>query len=243
MPTATRTWRVFDAATPVLTCEYSFGPGTANALAVRGAAGIIVVSPPCGIADGVYDELAAYGKVVGLVASNAFHHMGLPAWKARFPEAAIFAPAQSIARVEKHARLRGVRPLADAKDLAGPRVELVDMPHYKTGEVLVRMQTERGLAWYVTDVIMNLPALPPNPIVKVLFSVSGSGPGLRFNNIAPLFMVADKAALRRWLRDEFHKAPPRWILPAHGDLADLSTMPEAATAMFGASPRETSVPL
>jgi hypothetical protein len=39
-------WKVFDEKTPVLTYLYSFGPGTANALAVGGADGLLVVSPP-----------------------------------------------------------------------------------------------------------------------------------------------------------------------------------------------------
>ncbi len=235
MQTTAHGWRIFDAGTPVLTYEYSFGPGVATALAVGGAGGVIVVSPPCRVPDGVLEDVARYGKVAALVASNAFHHLGLAEWKARFPDAALFAPAQSIARVEKHSRLRGVRPLADAQAVAGARVELVDMPHYKTGEALVRIISERGPVWYVTDVIMNLTSLPSNPVVRFLFRASGSAPGLRFNNIAPLFMVADKAALRRWLAEEFRKAPPAWLIPAHGDIVDFSARPDAGTALFGAA--------
>jgi hypothetical protein len=40
--------------------------------------------------------------------------------------------------------------------------------------------------WYVTDIIMNLSALPRNPLVNALFRVSGSAPGLGFDNLAPL---------------------------------------------------------
>jgi len=107
------------------------------------------------------------------------------------------------------------------------------MPHYKTGEVLVRIATGRGLVWYVTDVIMNLRVLPKNPVVKLMFGLSRSGPGLRFNNIAPVFMVKDKAALRRWLADEFRKSPPKWLIAAHGDIADFTVNPEAGSALFG----------
>jgi hypothetical protein len=45
------------------------------------------------------------------------------------PGAAIFAPAQSIARVERQSSLSGIRPLADAAAITGTAVELVDMPH------------------------------------------------------------------------------------------------------------------
>lgn len=225
-------WKVFDAHAPILTYEYSFGPGTANALAVGGQAGLVVVSPPCRAGSGVFDDLSRHGPVRALVASNAFHYLGVAEWKARFPEAAIFAPAQAIARVERHSKLHGIRPLAEAASIAGPRLELVDMPHYKTGEALVRITTERGPVWYVTDIVLNLPALPAHPIIRLLFKLSGSAPGLKLNNIAPVFMVRDKAALKRWLAAEFDKAPPGWLIPTHGDIVECASNPDAVRKLF-----------
>lgn len=233
MNKTTHGWKIFDAETPVLIYEYSFGPGTANALAVRGEGGLFVFSPPRRAESGVYADLAPYGKVAALVATNAFHHMGLAEWKETYPDARLYAPAQSIARVERKTRLRGVRPIAEAASLAGPRIELVDMPHYKTGEALVRIRTSRGLAWYVTDWMMNMRELPPNPVAKLVFRLSGSAPGLKFNNLTPLFMVQDKRALKGWLKREFDQAPPQWILPAHGEVADVREDAGAARALFG----------
>ena len=228
-----RSWKVFDAKTPILTYEYSFGVGTSNALAVGGKDGLILVSPPCRVGQSVFDDLARYGTVRALVASNAFHHLGLPAWKARFPNAAVFAPAQAVARVEKRTGLSGIRTLADAGSVTGPNLELVDMPHYKTGEVLVRIKTDRGDVWYVTDIIMNFPVLPKHPIAKVVFGLTGSGPGLKFNNVSPLFMVKDKQALRKWFADEFRKVPPRWLIPAHGSIVDFAADSSAHRSLFG----------
>ncbi len=225
-------WKGFDADVPILTYSYSFGPGTANALAVGVAGGLVIVSPPYRAADRVFEDLRPYGPVLALVASNAFHHMGIPEWKRRFPDAAVFAPAQSVARVGRQTRLSGIRTLADAAAITGPGLELIDMPYYRTGEVLVRVKTVRGVVWYVTDIIMNMPALPEHPIVSILFRLSGSAPGLRFNNIGPLFMVKDKAALKRWLAAEYEKDPPRWLIAAHGDVADFEAEPEAARKLF-----------
>jgi hypothetical protein len=222
METTAHDWRIFDARTPVLTYEYSFGPGLANALAVGGKAGLVVVSPPLHAAPGVFDDLAQYGPVRALVASNAFHYLGIPEWKARFPDAAIFAPAQSIARVERRTSLADVRPLSEAGSITGPALELIDT-------------TTRGVVWYVTDVITNMPELPQNPIARFVFRVSGSAPGPRFNNIAPLFMVRDKAALRRWLCDEFRRAPPAWMIATHGDVVDFAKNPEVGRTLFAAS--------
>jgi len=229
--TATR-WKVFDAHTPILTYEYSFGPGTSNALAVGVDGGLVVVSPPCRVSAGVFDSLSQYGTVRALVASNAFHYLGISEWKSRFPEAALFAPAQAIDRVERRTKLTGFRPLADAAAITGPRVELTDMPHYKTGEVLVRIASDKGLLWYVTDVILNLPRLPDNPVVKLLFRLSDSAPGLKLNKIAPLFMVRDKLALKRWLAAEFDRAPPAWLIAAHGDPVDCVANRDAILKLF-----------
>jgi hypothetical protein len=225
-------WRIFDADAPVLLYEYSFGPGTANALAVRGGGGLVVVSPPCRVGAGVFDDLARYGTVAALVAPNAFHLMGIPEWKKRFPAAAVFAPAQSVARVQRRTRLHEIRPLAELTPLASPRAEFVDMPHYRTGEALVRVRTGRGLAWYLTDIVMNLQRLPNNPIASMAFRLSGSAPGLRLNNVAPLFMVRDKAGLKRWLAAEVENAPPAWLIPAHGEIVELGSDPGPLRRLF-----------
>ena len=124
------------------------------------------------------------------------------------------------------------RPLAEAAPVTGSRVELIDMPHYRTGEVLVRAASARGLVWYVTDIVMNLRALPPNPLVRLLFALSGSGPGLRLNRLALLFMVRDRAALKRWFAAELDKSPPRWLIPAHGDIVDCETEARALGRLF-----------
>lgn len=227
-------WNVFDAQTPILSYAYSFGPGTANALAVGCEGGLMVLSPPRKAA-GAVEDLEAFGAVRALVATNAFHHMGLAQWKARLPAAGLFAPAQSIARVERQTGLRGIQPVDNARAIAGPRLELFDMPHYKTGEVLLRIDSARGLVWYVTDVIMNMRELPRHPLARLMIKLSGSAPGLRYNNIAPLFMVRDKAALRRWLAEEARKKPPRWLIPAHGDIVDCEADSAAVRGLFAAA--------
>ena len=74
---ATRSvWSVFNADLPVLVTAYRFGPARVNALAVGGRSGLIVLSPPYRVQQRVFDELASYGPVRALVASNAFHNMG-----------------------------------------------------------------------------------------------------------------------------------------------------------------------
>ena len=215
-------WKVFEAETPVLTYTYAFGPGRVTSLAVGGAEGLFVMSPPYRAPQSAFDDLAKHGEVRALVATNAFHHMGIPEWKARFPNAAVFAPEQAVARVREKTGIATVEPLASAAALAGERLELVDMPHYRTGEVLVRFETSRGRAWYVTDIILNVRRMPRNPIFNLLFRMTGSAPGLKWNQVGPrLIMVKDMRALRRWMREEFDRLTPRWLFATHGEIVDV----------------------
>ena len=213
-------------------CEYSFGPGSAAALAVSVNGGVLVASPPCNVEAEVFGALAERGPVRALVATNAFHTLGLAPWKARFPAAAVFAPQQSLQRVTKVSGVAGIRPLGEAAAITGERVTLVDLPYFRTGEALIKVSTAEGLIWYVTDIILNLPRLPPHPLFNVLFRLSDSAPGLRLNRIAPLFMVRDRSALRHWLANEAGREKPRWLVPAHGDIVELGAAPTSLEALF-----------
>ena len=233
MSTTPNGWEVVDLDLPLLTYRYSFGPGIASALAVGVDGGVAIVSPPFDAAEGVYADLKPYGDVKALVASNAFHYMGLVAWKARFPNAPIYAPSQSLARIEKQSKLRGIQPLAKAGSLA-KHLELVEMPHYKTGELLVRITRSGRPIWYVTDVFMNLPELPPQLVFKLMFRLSNTAPGLKFNNVGAMFMVRDKRALKKWLLEQATSAPPSRVLVSHGDHFDVSPDGKELRAMFEA---------
>ena len=227
-----QTWQVFDADTPVLTCSYSVGPAVSNALAVGTPGGLVLVSPPYRASDAVFEGLRKYGPVRALVASNAFHYVGIPEWKATFPDAKVFAPAQSVRRVKKKTGIEDVKPLAEATSITGERLELTDMPYYRTGEALVRIHSARGLAWYVTDLILNIRELPRNPLLKLLFKLTASAPGLRFNKVGPKLMVRDGRALRAWLKEEYERTKPRWLIATHGAIADLEAEAEAVQRLF-----------
>jgi hypothetical protein len=211
------TWTVVEPSLPALTLTYSLGPVIATSLALVVEGGVVLVSPPCNVADAVYTDLGQHGPLRALVAPNAFHSTGLAPWRERHPDVPIFAPAQSIARLEKSTKITGIRPVAEAAGRIGDRAEIIDMPHYKTGEILVRWRGEGGWVWYVTDVAMNLPVVPKG-LFGLIFKWTGSCPGFRRNAVAAMFMVKDKRALYGWLAEQADKTPPALIVPAHGDL-------------------------
>jgi hypothetical protein len=216
----------------VATFEYSSGAAIATALAVEVGGGLLVASPPCRVAPDAFEALAARAPVRALVATNAYHTLGLAAWKARFPEAAVFAPPQSLQRVTKVSGVAGIRPLNEAAALTGERVALIELPYFRTGEALIKVRAAEGLLWYVTDIVFNLPRLPSHPLFAVLFKLTNSAPGLRVNRIAPLFMVRNRPALWDWLAAEARRDKPRWLVPAHGDAVDLAATPTRLEGLF-----------
>jgi hypothetical protein len=215
------TWTVVEPTLPALIHTYSFGRGLANALALTVEGGIVLVSAPRNVTDPLLTDLAARGPLRALVAPNAFHSLGLVPWKERYPDVPVFAPAQSITRLQKTTGLTGIRPIGEAGGLLGDRVEIVDMPHYKTGEALVRWRVSAGWAWFLTDVVFAVPELPRGPFGLAL-KWTKSGPGFRRNAIGGFFMIKDKWSLYRWIEEQAEKTPPSLVVPAHGDPVELA---------------------
>jgi hypothetical protein len=228
---ASSTWTVVEPSLPALTNTYSFGPGHANALALVVDGGVVVISPSANPTPELFVDLEGRGPVKALLAPNAVHTMGIAPWKARYPDVPIFAPAQSIPRIEKTAKVGGIRPLAEAAKLVGDRVELLDMPYYKSGEVLVRWRTEGGWAWFLTDVALAFPELPKGPF-GVAMKWTKSGPGLRRNAISGFFAVKDKQALYAWIREQSEKTPPSLVVPCHGEPVKLADPVAGIRAAF-----------
>lgn len=213
----TAAWELTGDNDAIRTLTYSFGPGVARSFAVRGPKGWVVVSPACKPTEAQFAALEESAPIAALVAPNAFHYLGIEAWKNHAPNAKIFAPAQSIARIQKKTGRVDLASVAEAAEYCGSDLVLDDMPHYKTGEVLTRVRDERGPIWHVTDVIFNWPSLPPSLLIKFLFSVlTDSAPGFKLSGPAAFLMMRDKKALYHWLKEETQKAPPVRIVPSHG---------------------------
>lgn len=210
-------WKGVEGTKDIQTYEYSFGHGLARTFAVLGPKGWVVVGAAAGADEPVYAALEKRGPVAAIVAPNAFHTMGVKPWHERFPSAKVFAPAQAIARVTKKSGVEGIAPVADAGEVCGDAVELLDMPHYKSGELLVVAPSSRGPVWHVTDVIFNWPTVPPGFIVKLFFTVlTDSAPGFKLSGLSAMFAMRDKRGVYRWLKELAEKAPPARIVPSHG---------------------------
>jgi hypothetical protein len=218
METTANGWNVLDRAGAVLWREYSFGPALATTLVFRGAGdGLVVISPANNLDSGALDELKDFGNVVALVASNGFHWLGHPSWRKQFPQARSFSPAQGIARIAKKLPDLGPFESLDAlAPLVGAHASVVDAPGYKMGNAFAMIRGKGGTYWYPSDLMANMPKLPANFVFRTLMSLTSSAPGYRLFRPAVWLGVKDKQVVRSWIDDEFAKAAPTTVVPAHG---------------------------
>ncbi len=218
MQTTANGWRVLDEQRPVLSREYSFGPGMATTLVIGlGDGRLMAVSPASGLSEAAHRDLKAYGEVVALVAPNAFHHLGVESWLKRWPNARGYAAQESLARLNKKCSAGAVfQPLSALGPL--PEGVLIENPPGLRGSDLVlRVSTQQGWLWYFNDLLMNLRALPTQPLVRLLFALTGAKTGLSAPRLPKLLHVRDKQATGQWLLSEIDARPPAIVVFGHGE--------------------------
>jgi glyoxylase-like metal-dependent hydrolase (beta-lactamase superfamily II) len=219
-------WNVIDSDAAVLWREYSFSKGAyATMFVFRGTDGLVVVSPGSRMDPRALDALAELGRVRALVANNAFHHMGQKEWRARFPDAESYCPPGAVAALNKKAPGVPFRPLTELA--LPPNARWEDVPGYKTGETILRVDAKRGPVWYTGDLLTNIQRTPGPPL-SWLFSLTDSAPGFRLFRLGVWVFIKDKKAVRQWMLNRLEKEPPAIVIPAHGPAVDASDVAEQA---------------
>jgi glyoxylase-like metal-dependent hydrolase (beta-lactamase superfamily II) len=210
-------WRVISERAWVF--EYAFAKhGTANCVALRLAnGGVVVLSPAQGMSEGAYSDLARLGPVTALVATNGHHHLGIGAFRKRFPDARVYAPTLARARIAKKNHEAGeLNPLSELLPQLGEDVVIREAPHTRSGEIWAFFKCDVGYVWFVSDILVNIEPLPQALIPRLIFKLSGSGPGYRVFHAALALMIKDKKAMLRALLADAEAHPPAVVVPAHG---------------------------
>lgn len=227
-------WTTLSEEPLVLQREYSFGAASANTLAIGlPNRKLLLVSPPAGLSATELQSLTDHGEVVGLLAINGAHHMGLPLWRSAFPNATTYATAKARARILKKCDAPGqLASIEQLQPLLGDKIDVVAADGCKIGDVIVRVQTERGVLLYVGDFIANIQTLPKSLLFRLMFKLTDSGPGLKVFGIFFKFFAADRAALRDFLIREIESRPPAILVPGHGDIVARAGLGDTLVSML-----------
>lgn len=228
-------WKIIDQEGGVLTLAYEFARGSfATTFAARmGNGQMLIVSPCIGLTDALCAELQQYGDVGAIVANNGFHYMGQREWRTRFSNARCFAPSDALKRIAQKAPDAGAfEPLNALAELVGPRIQFREVSDTKIGESWFWVKIDTGYVWYVSDILINLPALPSAFVRRMLFKVTKSAPGFQVFNLMLKMSVKNKAATLHQLFEDMSSYPPTVIVPAHGAVLSYETVASDARALL-----------
>jgi hypothetical protein len=186
-----------------------------------GDGGLLVLNASTDMSDGDFAELDALGKVRALVAPGAFHNMGLPAWSARYPDAGIYGPAAAAKHIAKvHPKLA---PLQDLRALAAilpPDVEAFEVEGCGQPDVLLVVRRADGTTWFTNEIITNWAGWPNALVFRLLFKLTGSGPGLNVNTMALMFIKGKKPVVKAFHEGKLASHPPTRLVPCHGEVLE-----------------------
>lgn len=187
--------------------------------------GLLVVSPGTDLSDGDFAELDALGTVRALLAPGAFHNMGLPAWSARYPSAGLYGPAAAAQHVAKvHPKLA---PLQDLRALAAvlpPDVEAFEVDGCAQPDVLLTVRRGDGTTWLTNEIITNWASWPTSLMFKLMFKLTGSGPGLNVNTMALMFIKGKKPMVKAFHEAKLASHPPTRLVPCHGEVLEDTSL-------------------
>lgn len=213
-------WSILDRDAGVLSYTYTLSSSSANAFVARyDGDKLLVLSPPCGLSEGAFTDLEAFGAVESVVANNGFHHLGQAEWKKRYPSASFYAAPAAAKRIKKKNPDAGdFAPLSQLIQKLGGEVAVIDAHADKCGERWAYAKVANGYAWYASDTLANIPKLPKALPVRLVMKLTKSAPGYRVFGLALKFITSDKRALLRALQDALRARPVAIMVPAHGGI-------------------------
>ncbi len=217
--TTTSNWTTLHAERGVWIHEYKFSKeGFAHTFVVRMAdKKLLVLSPGSDMADAVFQELDSLGEVAAIVATNGFHHLGIPDWRRRYPGARCFAPTAAARRIAaKNPDAGSLEPLSALKGVIDADIVVREVDKAKRGELWLSVETPGGHIWFVSDLLANLPHLPESFVMGLVFKWTKSAPGYKVFHLALMFLVKDRRAALRSMLDALETHRPCMVVPAHG---------------------------
>lgn len=154
--------------------------------------GELVFHSPIAMEEGAMREIEAWGTPAYIVVPNGGHRLDAPAYKKRYPQARVVAPAGSREKVA------AVVPVdlsyADfPKDDDSVRLEHLHGVADSEGAMLVR--SPDGVSVVLNDVMFNMDT-KKDFLGWFFTTLMGSAPGPRVSRLAKMVFVKDKQALR-----------------------------------------------
>jgi hypothetical protein len=185
-----------------------------------GDGGLMAISPGTDVPPEAFDALDRLGVVKALVSPGAFHHLGMPHWKARYPNAGLYGPTSAIAHIAKqHPGLEAVKPLDALRPLLSAEFDLGELDGCTHPDLFLAMTRDGETTWFSNEVLTNSADYPQNFLFRWAFKLTGNHPGIQANTLTALLIGAKKPLVRAYYERKLASVPPTRLVPCHGDVA------------------------
>ncbi len=226
-------WEAIDERAGLYALEKTVESGWCwRALAVRcGDGASVLVSPIRGTLERSAESLDPIGKPALALAPNHFHHLGLREARERYGVACA-ASSTAAKRLQKQ-HGRPFEPLDAVRERLPAGVTILEPPGTKTGEVWLRVETDRGVAWAVCDAFFSVEN-ELKGMTGLALRATGTAPGLRIGSTFLWLALADRRAYRKWLEAQLEADAPRVLIPSHGAVVVDDALPDRLRALAAA---------
>jgi hypothetical protein len=219
-------WEPVDAEKTVWTAKYRCPGFIAHTSAFAAKDGqLILYSPgaslvsrlPEGIPDAQLPPLA--------LLPNAFHYLGLKAWKEKYPGMTAVASSRAMSRLRKKG-VSGLQDLDLLKNKLPDNVSILEPPGIRFGEMWLRVSGSGGVAWIVCDAFFNYARFSKKPIARTIQKLFKAAPGLKISFLVKRFMIVDRKKYKDWLFERLEADRPNTLVPAHGEILRAPDLPQ-----------------
>ncbi len=160
-------------------------------------------------------ELRKMGRVSYILVPSASWHHGLKEFGAKCPGAKYVASKPAQEALKTATGLRFETPWESLRAQVPELVQLLEPEGLKNGELWLRIQTRRGMAWVVPDTIVNFKNIPSG-LAALPYWLRGLSPGLRIPFFHKMLAVGDKGLLRSWISERVREDRPAVLVPLRG---------------------------
>ena len=152
---------------------------------------------------------------------NAYHFMGVAAWKKHFPKAQLYASELALKQLKPKkdfAFAEDVFILEKANLPLPLSYEVLFPPGHRAGDVWLKKYNTEGSLWVTCDSFLNYERLSNQPVARLMQKVLGAAPGLKMSQVIKWFILDDRKEFKAWALELARMDKPSTLIPSHGEL-------------------------
>ena len=176
---------------------------------------LLVIGPTSQLTPRHMTDLRKMGRIAYILAPSDAWADGLRELGSKCAGAKYIADKEAIDKLFSITGLKFETPWESLRTQLPELVQVLVPEGLKTGELWLRVQTRRGMAWIVSDIIVNYTDIPPG-LAGWRYWTRGLGPGLRIPLAQKFQAVSDKGHLRSWIFERIREDKPAVLMPLRG---------------------------